>query len=168
MIETFKKLSNKQKILIGAGSAGLLFFILKPKKDLSDTKGSKDYLQQAKNILNNGLKQNQGLPSAEKDQQKLLTLPLSQYSQLATTLQTAMQGVGTNEDAVFRVFNQLSTNFDVLKLTEVFGMKNLSNNPLGFGSESLNLIGWINAELSESEIRDLNKLLRSRQITFQF
>jgi len=164
LIDRFK--GPELLVLLGAGGFGLYkLFTKKPSKN--DVKGSAQYLETVKSVVNKGIKDNQSKPPGQKDEQKLLTLPLIQYTQLATTLQIAMQGTGTNESAILRVMNQLSTNSDVLMLIQAFGMKTLSNNPLGFGGTNLNLIGWLNEELSESDIKDVNKLLRSRGITFQ-
>lgn len=82
----------------------------------------------------------------------------TQYQIFADTLYTAMQGFGTDENAVKGVFSNMNNNSDVLKLIQVFGIRD------GYG-----LAGWIAGDFSSSDKdKYINQVLRSKGITYQF
>lgn len=82
----------------------------------------------------------------------------TQYQIFADTLYTAMKGFGTDENSVKGVFQQLNNNADVLKLIQVFGIRD------GYG-----LAGWIADDFSSTDKdKYINQVLRSKNITYQF
>ena len=58
---------------------------------------------------------------------KNLSYDDNQYDAFAKTLYKAMDGMGTDEDAVSDVFSQMNTRSDVLKLISAFGVKDGEN-----------------------------------------
>lgn len=83
----------------------------------------------------------------------------SQYNSYADALYTAMNGMGTNFDAIMRVFGAMKNDLDVAKLISAFGTK-----------EDYNLTEWLADDLSDwlGEPDKLNKLLASKGITYRF
>jgi hypothetical protein len=82
----------------------------------------------------------------------------TQYQIFADALLTAMQGFGTDEDAVKDVMNKMNNNADILKLIQVFGIRD------GYG-----LSAWITDDFSaEDKEKNVNSVLRSKGITYQF
>ena len=82
----------------------------------------------------------------------------TQYQIFADALLTAMKGFGTDEDAVKDVMNKMNNNADILKLIQVFGIRD------GYG-----LSAWITDDFSaEDKDKYINQVLRSKGITYQF
>ncbi len=95
------------------------------------------------------------------------TFPSSQFFAWANRLEQAMFDIGTDEDAIFDVFNRLRNNADFLALKAAFGVRNYTGGFVpGFLSDDLSLDGWISQELDSSEIAQLNNILRSKGITY--
>jgi hypothetical protein len=86
-----------------------------------------------------------------------LSFSETQYQNMSDTLYAAMNGVGTNEGAIFGVFESVKNISDVLKLIDVFGLK-----------KGENLGQWLKDDLSTSEIAKINNTLKSKGINYQF
>lgn len=96
------------------------------------------------------------------------TYAQSQYFAWANRLEQAMFDIGTDEDAVFSVFNQLRNNADFLALKQAFGVRQYTGGYLpGFLSDELSLDGWIQQEFDSDEIDELNNILSSKGITYR-
>lgn len=89
------------------------------------------------------------------------------YKKLADYLQRSMDGAGTETDNVFNAFEQLRNQVDYLKLEISFGVRSAKDNLFGM-IEDADLTGWIKGDLSESEIKNLNSLLKLRGISKKF
>ena len=76
--------------------------------------------------------------------------------QLAEKLYTAMKGWGTDEKAIYEVFNQVSTRDDVLYIFAQFGLK-----------DGKNLTQWLTSELNAKERAQVNAILTSKGINYQ-
>lgn len=86
-----------------------------------------------------------------------ISYPLSYYPLWATDLFNAMDGVGTDEDTVFTIFNKMKTIEDVLQLISSFGVK----------SEQT-LTQWISDDLGTDDRGTINSILASKSINYQF
>ena len=75
---------------------------------------------------------------------------------LAEKLYTAMKGWGTDEKAIYEVFNQVSTRDDVLYIFAQFGLK-----------DGKNLTQWLTAELNAKERAQVNAILTQKNINYQ-
>jgi hypothetical protein len=98
-----------------------------------------------------------GVPAPTRSQQY--------YQVAADTIQKAAFDLGTDEDAIFRVFEDLNGDGDFIALFNAYGIR-------GYFSFStlwvdLNLTQTLQEELSTGEIADLNQVLASRNITFR-
>jgi hypothetical protein len=70
---------------------------------------------------------------------------------------------GTNEQAMYNIFNKMKNDLDVVKLTEAFGSRRLS-----YSLQNANLGGFLKDELDEEELNIINTGLRSKKINYQF
>lgn len=75
----------------------------------------------------------------------------------ADKLYAAMKGLGTDEDAIYEVFANMTTRSDVLYLIKTFGVKD---------SKTLN--EWLTAELNANERTKLNNILANSNVNYQF
>lgn len=85
------------------------------------------------------------------------TLSNATFNLLANKLYTAMKGIGTDENTIYSVFNQLNNTADVYKLIAVFGTKD---------GETLDQ--WIRGDLGYFELKKLNKILVNKGIAYSF
>lgn len=93
----------------------------------------------------------------------------SQFIIWANRLEQAMFDVGTDEAAIYNIFNYLKTDGDLLTLIKAFGMRRYSGGFLpAFLNEKLSLVQWIQEELNTSEMKKLNDILKSKGIKYRF
>ena len=86
-----------------------------------------------------------------------ISLTQVQINTLADKLHAAMAGMGTDEDAIFAVFNSLNTRSDLLQLIKTFGYR-----------DGETLQEWLADDLSTSDISHINSILASRNINYIF
>ena len=97
-----------------------------------------------------------------------LTKPTAWYTSAADTLEEAMNGTGTNEDAVYNIFQQLTTGSDLMKLISVFGVRYYEAGTFYSGSGYKNLAEFITADFEGDEIDVINNIIQSKGINFYF
>ena len=89
------------------------------------------------------------------------TIPRAQLTVMANKLFAAADGAGTDEDAIYAVFNQLNNTADLYALISAYGTKN-----------GLDLPGMIRDELGNHwptyERDKLNAILTNKGIAYQF
>ncbi len=88
-----------------------------------------------------------------------LTYGNSQYDVFAKKLFTAMDGLGSDEDAIYDVFKKMKTIDDVLMLQVAFNEAE---------DENETLEEWLKGDLSSSEIKTINNLLESNGVIYSF
>ncbi len=110
----------------------------------------KKYLKRRKN--------KQILSNLEQDiNVRKISYPLSYYPLWANELFEAMDGAGTNEDVIYKIFGKLKTKDDVLQLITAFGVK-----------DDETLTQWLVDDLGEDDRATLNRLLSDKNIDYQF
>lgn len=100
----------------------------------------------------------------------------SNYTQLASKIYEAgCSGLfcyGTDEDAIYDVFNQMNNDLDVLLLTKAFGLREPRGGiciPIpGTGECAVALGPWLQTELSSGAFEDINNILASKNIQYIF
>ena len=86
-----------------------------------------------------------------------VTLTQEEFGNLAKRLYRAMKGNGTDEDAIWDVYNRMSTRSDVLQLNKTFGIM-----------EDETLSEWLYDDLDADEILHLNQILANKGINYQY
>ena len=94
---------------------------------------------------------------------EVLSFSDTEYRKMANKLEEAFYGswlfgAGTDEEAVFAVFNRLNNKADVLKLIAVYGTD----------KKSRTLDQALQSELNNSELNHLNTILTNKGIYYQF
>jgi hypothetical protein len=92
-----------------------------------------------------------------------LTHPLSWYKSQAEIMYTAMFRPGTDETALLSVFNKLKNDCDLAQLFASFGLRRQE-----FYTTSYDLRWWVYDELGKTEIAEINRILRTKGIKYQF
>jgi hypothetical protein len=94
----------------------------------------------------------------------------TQFEVFASSLHKAMKDNGTDEETVFRVFRQMKTKADVLKLIQVYGKRPETGGIWAghFSDQDLSLAEQLNSDFDDSDIQEINKILKGKGINFQF
>lgn len=69
---------------------------------------------------------------------------------------------GTDEEKIYKVLRSLKNNTDWLKLQEAFGFKRIE-----FTLQDGGLIQHLNADMSSKQLKEVNKILSERGITYK-
>jgi hypothetical protein len=95
------------------------------------------------------------------------TLSSSEMKSMSNQLFVAMDGYGTDEDAVLSVFKRMGNDADFAGVVAEFDVKEISS---GRGNPEPNykgaLLGALKSELSESWIKKINAALSSKGISY--
>ena len=91
----------------------------------------------------------------------------SNYKTFADRLYSAMNTSGTDEAAIFSVFQQMKNRIDVLKLIEAYGVRQLYVFGVPVGGKQ-NLSQALSDELSSSDIAKVNQILFKKGINYKF
>lgn len=111
--------------------------------------------------LKNALANKSSLTEWSAQTGELPTLSQSRFVLLSNQLEQAAKGVGTDEQSIYNVFNQMGNTADVYKLIAVYGTR-----------DGQDLPAMIRSELSSAwpfnEISKLNKILANKGISYSF
>jgi hypothetical protein len=96
------------------------------------------------------------------------TMSQAQMLAFATTLFTAMDGYGTDEDTIAGIFKQMKNNADFAGVSAAYGVRELSSGRMNpEPNYKGGLSGALASELSQSWKDIINKDLASRKITYK-
>ena len=99
----------------------------------------------------------------------------SAYLQFANMLFQAVAGAGTDDKAIFNIFDKIKNDVDYLKLNKAFGVRRygalFEKDPIPFLSRLMPLPEYtltqsLSSELSDSKIEKLNQILKSNGVTY--
>ncbi len=90
-------------------------------------------------------------------QGQVQSFPDAEYESMSNEIVTAISGWGTDEDAVLNVMGRLNNNLDAVKLNQAFGQR-----------EGTGLKGWLEGDLSSSDIAQIYQILGTNGITYKF
>jgi hypothetical protein len=106
---------------------------------------------------------NKDIIDAKKSGQ-VASYPTGTYSQLADKIYSAvMYTWGTDEQAIYDVFNQMKNNLDVALLIKAFGKRRVE-----FSTLDQELGAHLSNDLDSSEINKINNILSSKGINYKF
>ena len=114
---------------------------------------------------------NTSVEAAKSDQAKLIQQGQkasyldSQYKVFADAIYSAGFDVlfGTDEDAIYSVFNKMNNDLDVNKLIVAFGARRIE-----FSTRVESLAQFLRSELDDREIEQINKILSTKNIKYRF
>lgn len=86
-----------------------------------------------------------------------ISITQDQFNTYASKLYKAMKGWGTNEQAIFNVFDEMNSRSDVQQLIKTFGTK-----------DGMTLKEWLYDDLNENDIQHINSILASKSINYKF
>jgi len=159
-ITKFQNASTKNKlIVIGAVVIGgvivyEVFFKYKPTPD------QKKLLDDAKSMLDK-LHYQFGIDPS---------LPVAQYSSYGSTIRTAIDDCGTDEESIYRVFDALNNEADIYMLivkSDILSYKGCFEGSY-FGNVHRTLPEAITADLSYSQVNKINSILSDKGIQYRF
>lgn len=107
------------------------------------------------------------------------TLSNSEYQSIINGLITAMNGCGTDEDAVYNQMSKLKNDADVKKLISLWGVQYYepcaASQPISYTRWMWNdktfggpISAWFNYDLTTTEINKINDMLQSKGIKHKF
>lgn len=159
-VEYYQGLPTYAKVVVGIGGVILAYVVYDSiRKNLSGDRAKmrlegKDAENELRRLAMNGIR-----PS----------YPDSQYQVFANKIVVAANDCGTDEPAIFSVFEAMKNEADVQKLVSVFGIRKYKGCFSSyFGFEERSLGGLLNYELSGSEIKKINDMLAAKKIKFRF
>lgn len=86
-----------------------------------------------------------------------LSYPTTDYQNYANRLYVAMKGLGTDENAIYAVFNAMDNVSDVRQLVAAFGLQ-----------KDKTLSQWLLSELSAKDLQKVNSILKAKGINYTF
>jgi len=93
----------------------------------------------------------------------------AQFEGFSNAIVSAIWDCGTDENAIFNVMRAMNNNADVYRLIQVYGIREYKGCFEGFFSlVSRSLNAALSSELSSGEKSEVNNILRSKGITYQF
>ena len=103
----------------------------------------------------------------------------SQFEAFCVKIDGAVAGCGTDEEAILSVFSAMKNEADVRKLVSTFGVRYYTpcaySDPVSYSIWLVNhqaypgdLASFLAADLDSSDIADINEVLRSNGIEYQF
>ncbi|WP_222166851.1 hypothetical protein [Edaphocola aurantiacus] len=97
------------------------------------------------------------------------TYTISQFKVMCDKLWQAMDGMGTDEDAIYDVFGMMKNDADVLMLISTYGTRDIDDaDALWKNVKSLTLTQALASDMDRSEIGKINSILATKQINYRF
>ena len=90
----------------------------------------------------------------------------SQYKTFANSIETAGFDLGTDEAAIYSTFRKLKNNTDYLMLLNAWGKPNRTVYEWGVGRK-MSLPQYLRWEMSDTEVKKVNDILKSKNITYR-
>ncbi len=97
-----------------------------------------------------------------------LSYPEAQYKTWANSLKVAADGCGTSNQVWKNIFAALKTELDVYQLISAFGIQKIDDCGWGSGDSNYTLGQMLADELGDDELVEVNAMLTSKKINFQF
>jgi hypothetical protein len=160
-----KNIMTAGAVILAVGGTYLIYRSIKKAADVSKAnKAGKAAADELENLKRGGI---------------YPTLSDTTLENFCSALQNAMNGCGTDEDAVFSVFASLRNNADLLRLIMLFGVRFYepcaASSPISYlhwqwDSEAYggDLPTWLTFDFSAADIEAINEILAGNRITIQF
>jgi len=103
----------------------------------------------------------------------------SQFYVFINTLVQSMTGCGTDEATIYQVFRQIRNEADIRRLIQLFGVQYYQpcvwTSPVSYAVWQVNdrayggdLATWLSYDLGQTEISNINSILKGNGLNFQF
>ncbi len=147
MNKWFKELDKTTQMIVVVAVIVVIFMVLR---------SGKNYIQKLGEFGDNlGEKAALGVKGVKASFSK------SEYNTFANQLENAMAGSGTDENLIFKIFNKMENDLDILNLETAFGLRS------SWGS-NYDLSEWLRGDLGTTDMNKLNQILSGKGITKQF
>lgn len=139
-------------------AVGIIITIKNYIKKAKDTASAKETLKDATDRLQE--LQRQGIRPTASD---------VQYKTWADSIHSAMNGYGSDEEAIFNVMRNMKNEADVIMLIRAFDVRTISSGRFNVEPDLTHALpAAMTSELSSGEIKEVNDILLARGIRFQF
>ena len=85
----------------------------------------------------------------------------AEFELFADQLESAMDGAGTDEEAVYHVFEQMDTADDLKQLIKSFGTRDY-----GITNKAQNLLQWLRDEMDVEELVPIQTIFNNLEVAF--
>lgn len=144
---------------LGVAVAGGLFYFIYKKLNKTDKEKQEEQLKDESKTVKDP---DTGVITNCKDK---LSYPLSWYTAQAEILYKAFfVAFGTDEEGVYGVFNKLKNDCDLAQLFAQFGVRRQEF----YFTSKFDLRWFIYDELDQNEMAEVNRILRTKGIKYQF
>lgn len=147
MNKWFKELDKTTQMIVVVAVIVVIFMVLR---------SGKNYIQKMGEWADN-----QGEKAALGASGVKASFSKSEYNTFANQLENAMAGSGTDENTIFKIFNKMENDLDILNLETAFGLRS------SWGS-NYDLSEWLRGDLGTTDMNKLNQILSGKGITKQF
>ena len=110
---------------------------------------------------------NQEIDRINQNPQTRQTISKAQSLSLANKIFAAVDGVGTDEDAIYDAFRVLKNNADFAALNAAFGKRKASSGIPFTADVTGNLTTILGSELDSNEVAKINLMLQSKGIRYR-
>jgi hypothetical protein len=102
-------------------------------------------------------------------EQKKLSYPKSAYYSMADAIETAVNGIGTDEQLIYTTFRKLKNDADFLMLKKAFGIRNYNGDYLPYilTRAKWGLEATLQNEMSSTELGYVNAILKKAKIKYR-
>jgi len=123
-----------------------------------------NYFDAKKDLVQNQIR-NKAEIDKLADQGVKPTYPMSKYKTWGDVLFKAMDGAGTDEEIIIKIFSYQKNDADIIELSKAFGLRKGSYTPL---SDPTDLKSWLRDDMDESLVKQINEQLSRQGITKKF
>ena len=144
-------------VAVVGGSAYLIYKLIKSAKDIKENKGARE--------------EDEGwykeLQKLNSDASTKTTLSQGAAYSLANKIHTAMDGWGTDEEAIIKAFRALKNDADFCYLNVAYGIRVVSSGRFSTEPDFTgNLVSALGTELSDYWIIKINTILKAKRIKY--
>lgn len=95
------------------------------------------------------------------------TKPANWYVVSADALELAMFDIGTNTGPIYSIFGDLENNADFEALFNAFGVRTYTGGLIPTPWLAGNLVQWLNEELSQGQLNQVNEIMAQNGLTLR-
>jgi len=151
------------RVRLGVQVVGFIlgvYIIYRLVKGVNQASDNQPYREEEQNTANELVKLNQNPQTRQK-------LTNSMASAYANKLFQAMDGIGTDEQAIYSVFYKLQNDADFLAIQNAFGTRTIGSGSYFVADVKGTLIACLSSELDADEVKKVNSILTQKKIKYR-